>query len=68
MKHHAISDTPTSVHVLSLAPSDVPMFVRNCVRDRSLSALVKDLNNDLMFGTEGQKEEARRALKHIGFL
>lgn len=68
MKHHAILAKPASVNVLDLAPSDVPLFVRNCVKDRSLSSLVKDLNNDLMFGNEDQKQEARRALTHIGFL
>ncbi|MGA9254127.1 MAG: hypothetical protein WBV71_16960 [Roseobacter sp.] len=68
MKLHSINTTPTSVHVLNLAPSDVPQFVRHCVKDRSLSSLVKDLNNDLMFGNEDQRQEARKALSHIGFL
>lgn len=68
MKHHVISDTPTAALVLNIKPSDIPPFVRKCVRERSLSALVRQLNNDLEFGSTTQKEEARRALRHIGFL
>lgn len=68
MKHHAIHDTPSSVHVLNLASTDVAPFVRKCVKERSLSSLVRDLNHDVLFGTEEQRETARRALKHIGFL
>ena len=68
MQHHVNHDIPVSVHVLGLDPSDVPPFVRRCVRERSLSGLVKNLNNELLFGTADQREEARRDLKHIGFL
>lgn len=68
MKHHYIGDTPTAAHVLNINETDVAPFVRKCVQERSLSAIVKDLNHDLIFGTPEQREEAREALKHIGFI
>jgi hypothetical protein len=68
MKHHYIGETPTAAQVLSIKATEVAPFVRKCVRDRSLSVIVKDLNHDLIFGTPEQREAARRALKHIGFV
>ncbi|MEE4188589.1 MAG: hypothetical protein V2I76_09120 [Roseobacter sp.] len=68
MKYDTISETPAAVHVLNINPSDVAPFVRKCVRERSLSVLVKDLNHALLFGTETQRKDAKAALQHIGFL
>lgn len=68
MKHHHIGETPTAAHVLSIKTTEVAPFVRKCVRERSLSVIVKDLNHDLIFGTPEQREDAREALRHIGFI
>lgn len=68
MKHHVIDGTPAASQVLNIKASDVVPFVRKCVRERSLSVLIKQLNDDLAFGTPEQKQEARRALQHIGFI
>ncbi len=68
MKQDVINDTPSAARVLSMKPSDVPPFVRQCLRERSLSVLIRDLNRDLLFGTETQRTDARLALSQLGFL
>ena len=68
MKHHVLSETPTAAVVLNIKSSEIPPFVRKCVRERSLSVLVRRLNADLVSGTAQQREDARRALRHIGFV
>jgi len=68
MKHHVFSEIQTAAHVLTLKQSDIVPFLRKCVRERSLSALVKQLNDDLAFGTPEQQQQANRALLHIGFI
>ncbi|MEM1351742.1 MAG: hypothetical protein AAGF27_05330 [Pseudomonadota bacterium] len=68
MRHHTISETPAAALVLNMKSSEVAPFVRQCVRERSLSVLVKQLNHDLIFGTTQQREEAQQALRCIGFL
>lgn len=62
---HEIS---TAADVLALSPADVAQFVRDCVRNRSLSVMVSDLNHTVLHGTSEEREEARRALKHLGFV
>lgn len=68
MKHQTIRKTPTAASVLDMKPSEVAPFVRKCLRERRLSDIVKDLNNDVVFGAPEQSNKARRALKHIGFI
>lgn len=68
MKHHVIGDIPAATQVLTIQARDVAPFVQKCVRERSLSVLVKQLNYDIAFGTPEQKQEAQQALRHIGFI
>jgi hypothetical protein len=68
MKHHYTGKKPTAAHVLSINATEVAPFVRKCVEERSLSVIVKDLNHDMIFGTSEQREAAREALRHIGFI
>lgn len=68
MKHYTLNDVSPAAGVLVLEQADVPPFVRKCVEDRSLSTLVSELNDALLFGTAEQKDEAGRALNHLGFL
>lgn len=68
MKHDVVCDVPTSAKVLNIDASDVAPFLRKCVKDRSLSTLVKDLNDAVLFGTADQRRDAEQALKHIGFM
>ena len=68
MTDREIVDVQTASTLLALNQKDVSQFVRTCVRNRSLSSVVSDLNRDLLFGTEEESEKARRALRHIGFI
>ncbi len=58
----------TASDVLSLDAADVAQFVRTCVRNRSLSLVVSDLNHAALHGVAEEQEEARQALKHLGFV
>jgi hypothetical protein len=58
----------TASDVLSLNSADVAQFVRACVRNRSLSLVVSDLNRVALHGAAVEQEEARLALKHLGFV
>ena len=68
MKHDATCETPISARVLDVQTADVVHFVRERVKDRSLSDLVKELNHDVLFGTDEQRRRAENALRHIGFV
>lgn len=68
MKHEMISETKVSQNVLGLPESEIAPFVSRCVKERSLSSVVADLNNDLLFGTQTEREDAKKALQRIGFL
>lgn len=68
MKHDSISETKMSHTVTKLTEDEIAQFVRKCVKDRSLSAVVSDLNKDLLFGTQAEREDAKTALQRIGFI
>lgn len=68
MKHETIPETKVSHSVLNLGDGDVAPFVRKCVKERSLSKIVANLNNDLLYGTQTERVNAREALGRIGFL
>lgn len=68
MKHGTVSETKMSHDVLNLDDGDVASFVRRCVKERSLSKVVADLNHDLLSGTRTERENAEQALHRIGFL
>ncbi|MGZ2256476.1 hypothetical protein ACVC7O_04170 [Roseobacter sp. A03A-229] len=68
MKHETISETKMSQGVLGLDENDVAPFVRRCIKERSLSRVVTTLNNDLLFGTQTERDDAKKALDRLGFL
>lgn len=68
MKHQTMSAVSPAASVLSIDPAEVAVFIRKCVQERSLSTLVSDLNDDLLFGTAEQREDARCALLRLGFI
>lgn len=68
MKHETISETKISHNVMGLDDGEIAPFVRKCVKERSLSTVITNLNNDLLFGTQTERDDARSALQRIGFL
>lgn len=68
MKHETISETKISHNVMGLDDGEIAPFVRKCVKERSLRAVITNLNNDLLFGTQTERDDARSALQRIGFL
>lgn len=68
MKHSAMFSGSTAANVLSIEEAGVSPFLHRCVKDRSLSTLVSDLNYSLLFGSADEKDMARKALKHLGFI
>ncbi|WP_195819858.1 hypothetical protein [Roseobacter sp. MH60115] len=67
MKHETISESKMSRNVMGLDDGEIAPFVRKCVKERSLSRVVTSLNNDLLFGTQTERDDARIALQRIGF-
>jgi hypothetical protein len=53
---------------LSISSDSVASFIRDQASSRSLSPLMRKLNNDLMGGDPSASALAARALKHLGFL
>lgn len=68
MKHGYVTESSVSFTVMNLGQSDVPTFVSDCVRERSLSKVIATLNHELLHGTPAERAEARKALKRLGFL
>lgn len=68
MKQDGILKAPTSAHVMGLETVDAVTFVRTCVKERSLSTVMKELNDYVLHGTAEERRTAERALKHLGFL
>lgn len=68
MKEHSVAEAKMSSAVLTLKKAEVAPFVEKSLRERSLSKVVAELNKDLLFGDQSEREEAFKALKHIGFV
>lgn len=66
--HRTVVDMTTASNVLALSELEAAKFVRKCLRDRSLSVVVADLNKELLYGTPREQEDASKALRHIGFM
>jgi hypothetical protein len=54
--------------ILSISTDGVASFIREKASSRSLSPLMRKLNDDLMGGDPSASELAARALRHLGFL
>ncbi len=68
MKHDTNYTVSTATNVLALDAGDVAVFVRNCVQERSLSSVIAELNNAILFGDTEEERQARKALQHLGFI
>lgn len=68
MKHRMNYTVSTATKVLALTREDVAPFVQNCLSDRSLSWVVAELNKAVLNGGDDEREEAQRALDHLGFI
>ncbi len=68
MKHETAYELPTATNILSLESAEMPGFVQECLRTRSLSWVVAELNKSILSGPEEERDEARKALEHLGFI
>ena len=68
MDYQDSCEMTTATKVLAMPTTDVPLFLRQCVSERSLSWVVGELNKALLFGNSEEREEAGKALTHLGFI
>jgi hypothetical protein len=54
--------------ILAISSDSVAAFIRDQASSRSLSPLMRKLNDDLMGGDPSASELAARALRHLGFI
>ena len=59
--------TPSPSDILALDRDRVAEFIQQHAGTRTLSGIVKQLNEDLIAGDETASEMAARALSHLGF-
>lgn len=59
---------PNSTEILSVAPDGVADFIMHHASAKTLSRMVKRLNNDLLDGDETASAMAARALDHLGLM
>jgi hypothetical protein len=59
---------PHTRDILAVAPHKVPDFIRSQADARTLSRLVKRLNNEFLNGDGDARDMAAAALSHLGFM
>jgi hypothetical protein len=59
---------PSSQEILSLGRDEVAPFIQDQTSARTLSALIKQLNDEMMAGDAAARDLASRALRHLGFV
>ncbi|GAA5073110.1 hypothetical protein KUV65_12225 [Maritalea mobilis] len=59
---------PRSEEILAVAKENVAAFIRDQASTRSLTPIIRTLNDDLLSGDETARDMAARALAHLGFL
>ncbi|MEJ6393696.1 hypothetical protein V8J82_10540 [Gymnodinialimonas sp. 2305UL16-5] len=59
---------PSPEDILSVEADAVPAFIQSHATAKTLTELVKHLNDDLIGGDETASEMASRALHHLGFV
>jgi hypothetical protein len=59
---------PKTEDILSVAPQQVPDFIRRHAGARTLSRMVKRLNRELLDGDDTASGMAAAALRHLGFM
>lgn len=53
--------------ILSISSDKIAEFIQDQVSAKTLSALMKYLNEQLLVGDQGTSDLAARALEHLGF-
>ncbi len=61
-------DTNPAATVNSVAPEDVPHFLRTTIREKKLTKIVTALNREVLCGDPARSDAAQTALKRIGFV
>ena len=67
MQHTSHMTAQAMQEINNLAPDQVADFISTCQRSKVLSPLIKQLNAALLTGREDQRQDARSALKKLGF-
>ena len=60
--------TPSPQDILSVAPEGIADFLQSHASAKTMSDMVKRLNDDLIQGDQNASEIAARALHHLGFV
>lgn len=58
---------PKPEDILSMPADDIVAFIRSHTQAKTLSHMVRRLNNDLIDGDDASKVLAAKALHHLGF-
>lgn len=58
---------PNANDILSISDDGIARFIRDHASARTLSTMMKELNNDLLSDDIAASELAARALRHLGF-
>ncbi|MEJ6390730.1 hypothetical protein [Gymnodinialimonas ulvae] len=59
---------PKSQEILSLRRDQVAAFIQDQTSARTLSDVIRQLNDDLIAGDAAAREQAAQALQHLGFV
>ncbi|WP_224813659.1 hypothetical protein [Hasllibacter sp. MH4015] len=63
-----MTDTAISAEVLSLDADKIATFIQEHATARTLSDVVRRLNDELIAGDQTASEMAAQALQHLGFV
>ncbi|MEM7720839.1 MAG: hypothetical protein AAF376_00560 [Pseudomonadota bacterium] len=58
---------PKAIDILTISDDSVAHFIREQTSARTLSTIMKDLNNDLLSDDVTASDLAAKALRHLGF-
>lgn len=58
---------PSSEEILSIDVDKIPRFIQDHAAAKTLSEMMRVLNDQLMTGDEFARAMAQRALEHMGF-
>lgn len=61
------AERSASQEVLGIEEGGAAAFVQQRLHDRNLHQTVAKLNQEYLFGTPGEREDARKALTRLGF-
>jgi len=58
---------PTAHDILSLRDETIPSFILSHAQDRTLSRIMRKLNEDMLKGDSAARDMAARAIARLGF-